>query len=65
MDDAFVAGIVQIYKVRLPVFGKCRSIDGVAMVLRCNVAPACGQVQSWDVVGTIAVFELNRFRAYS
>lgn len=65
MDDAFVAGIIQIYKVRLPILGKCRSINGVTMVLRCNMASACGQVQSWDVVGTVAVFELNGFRAYS
>ena len=65
VDDAFVAGIIQIHKVRLPIFGKCRSINSVAMVLRRDMAPPSGQVQSWDVVGTIAVLELNGFRAYS
>ena len=35
------------------------------MVLRRNMAPASGQVQSWDVMGTVAVLEFNGFRAYS
>ena len=65
MDDAFVAGIIQIYKVRLPIFGKCRSINSVAVILRCNMAPASGQVQSWDIVCAVAVLELDGLRTYS
>lgn len=55
----FVALVVEIDKVRLPVRRQSRSIDRIAVVLACDVATTSAQVQSRDVMGPITVLELD------
>ena len=59
VNQPFVTLVVQIDKVLFPVRGQGRSVDGVAMVLGCDVAFASRQVERRDVVGTVTIFELD------
>lgn len=60
--QTFVARVVQVGKVRLPVRWQGRDINSVPMVLAGDVAAAGTQVKSRDVVSTVAVLELDRTR---
>lgn len=54
-----VALVVQVNKVRLPVRGQGRSVDGITVVLAGDVAATGAQVQSRDVVSPVTVLELD------
>lgn len=57
MDDAFVAAVVEVDEIFLPVRGEGGGVDRVAVVLRGDVAASRGEVEGGDVVGAVAVFE--------
>lgn len=59
VEHAFVAAVVEVDKVLLEVAGQGAGVDGVAVVLAGDVALAGGQVKRRDVVGTVAVLELD------
>jgi hypothetical protein len=59
VDHTLVAGVVQVYKVRLPVRRQGRRIYSVTVVLAGNVAATSGQVKSRDVVCTVAILQLD------
>lgn len=59
VDHTFVAGVVQVDKVGLPVRGQGRRIYSVTVVLTGDVAAARAQVQSGDVVSTVTILELD------
>lgn len=55
----FVGVVVEVDEIRLPIIGQSVDIHGVSVVLRCNVAAARGQIQSRDVVSSVAVLEFD------
>lgn len=55
----FVTGVVEVDKVLFPVARERGGVDGVTVVLAGNVASAGCQVEGWDVVGAVTVFELD------
>lgn len=57
----FVAGVVEVDEVFFPVARERGGIDGVAVVLTRDVATAGCQVEGRDVVGAVAVLELDGF----
>ena len=65
VNDSLVAGIVEVHKILLPILWESRGIDGIAVVLRRDVAFARRQIERRNVVGTVAVLELEGSRAGS
>lgn len=63
VDQALVRLVVEVGEVLPPLAAESRRVDGVAVVLRGNVALAGAQVESRDVVGTVSVLELDRLCA--
>jgi len=59
VDHSFIAGVIEIDEVRPPVRWKGRSINGVTVVLAGDMAASSGQVESWDVVSSVTILELN------
>jgi len=59
VDDALVAAVVEVDKVLFPIPVQGRGVDGVAVVLRCDVAPPRCEIQRGDVVCTVAVFQFD------
>lgn len=59
VHHTLVATIVEVHKVLLEVAGQSASINGIAVVLAGDVALASGQVQSGNVVSSVAVLELD------
>lgn len=59
VHHALVGAVVEVYKVLLEVAGEGGGVDGVTVVLAGDVALTGGQVESGDVVGTVAVLELD------
>jgi len=55
VDHAFVAGVVQVDKVLLPVGRQSRGVHSITVILRRDVAFASGQVESWNVVCAVLV----------
>lgn len=55
-----VATVVEVDKVLLELAGQSAGVNGVTVVLAGDVALASGQVEGGDVVGAVAVLELNR-----
>lgn len=55
----FIARVIQVNKVWLPVRWQGRNINGISMVLASDVAPASAQIQSRDVMSTVAVLQLD------
>ena len=45
MDDPFVARVVQVDKVLLPVARQCLSIDGIAVILAGYVTASSRQIE--------------------
>lgn len=56
---AFVAGVVKVNKVLFPFARERGRVDGVAVVLARDMAATRCQVERWDVVGAVAVLELD------
>lgn len=42
VDDAFVGGVVEVDEVLFPVWREGAGVDGISVVLRCDVAAAVG-----------------------
>ena len=63
VDHALVARVIEIDKVFLPVRSQRSRINCVPMVLGGDVALASREIQSRDIVGTVAVLELDCPRA--
>lgn len=59
VHHALVAAVVEVDEVLLEVAGEGARVDGVAVVLTGDVALAGGQVKGRDVVGAVAVLELD------
>lgn len=59
MDDAFIAAVVEVDEIFLPVGGQGGGVDGVAVVLGGDVASTRREVEGGDVVGAVAVFEFD------
>jgi len=59
MDHAFIGAVVEVDKVLFVIWVQARDVDSIAVVLRGNVAAARGQVEGGDVVGAVAVLELD------
>lgn len=59
VHHSLVAAVVEVDKVLLEIVGQGAGVDGVSVVLRSDVALAGGQVQSRDVVGSVAVLHLD------
>jgi hypothetical protein len=55
----FVTAVVEVDEIFLVFVWQSSGINRVAVVLTRDVALAGCQVQSWDVVGSISVFELD------
>jgi hypothetical protein len=54
-----VAAIVQVDEVLLILLGKSGSVNGISVILGCDVALTGGQIESGNVVGTVSVLELD------
>jgi hypothetical protein len=63
VNQTLVGLVVQVGEVLPPLTGKSSGVNSVSMVLRGDVAFASAQIESRDVVGTVAVLELDRLRA--
>jgi hypothetical protein len=59
VHHALVASVVEVDEILLEVAGEGARVDGVAVVLAGDVALAGGQVEGRDVVGAVAVLELD------
>lgn len=59
VDEALVGLVVEVGEVLAPLGGERRGVDGVAVVLRCDVAPARAEVEGGDVVRAVAILELD------
>lgn len=62
VQHTLVGLIVQVGEVFLPVRWKSGWVHRVTVVLRCDVALTSSQVESWNVVGTVTVLELDSLR---
>lgn len=62
---ALVAAVVQVDEVLLPIAGQTAGVNGVTVVLAGNVALASSDIQSRDVVSSVAVLELDGASANS
>jgi hypothetical protein len=60
VDDALVGLVVEVREVLSPLTAERSRIDSVSVVLRGDVALARGEVEGGDVVGAVAVLELDR-----
>jgi hypothetical protein len=59
VNEALVGLVVQVGKVLLPLAAESSRVNSVSVVLRSDVALSSGEIQSGDVVGTVAVLELD------
>jgi hypothetical protein len=59
VDHTLVRAVVQVGEVLLPVLVHGGRVDGVTVVLRSDVALAGEEVESRDVVSTVAVLHLD------
>lgn len=59
VHHALVAAVIEVDKVLLEVAGQGARVDGVAVVLAGDVALTGGQVEGGNVVGAVAVLQLN------
>jgi hypothetical protein len=59
VKHAFVAAVVEVDEILLELAGKGASVNGITVVLAGDVALARGQVQCGNVVGTVAILELD------
>lgn len=59
VDEALVGLVVEVGEVLAPLGGEGGGVDGVAVVLRGDVALAGGEVEGGDVVRAVAVLELD------
>src|ERR1700761_7556369 len=59
MNQTFIARVVEVNEILLPIRWEGCRIHCISVILRCNMALASSQVQSWDIVCAVAVFELN------
>lgn len=59
VDQALVGLVVEVGKVLPPLCGKSCGINRISVVLRRDVAFASCKVQSRDIVGTVAVLQLQ------
>ena len=55
----FVTGVVEVDEIFFPFAGEGGCVDGVTVVLAGDVAATGCQVESWDVVSTVAVLEFD------
>lgn len=55
----FIAGVVKVYKILFPVGRKALGVDSITMILASDVAPASGEIQSWNIVSSVAVFQFD------
>lgn len=65
VNDALVGLVVQVGEVLPPLTRQRGRVDGVSVVLGGDVTLAGGEVERWDVVGTVAVLELDGLGAGS
>lgn len=59
VDHTLVGRVVQVDEVLLELARNGRSINGITVVLRGNVALSSHQVEGWNVVGTVTVLHLD------
>jgi len=59
VDQTLVGLVVEVGEVLPPFAGQGGWVDRVSVVLRSDVALAGGEVESWDVVSTVTVLELD------
>lgn len=59
VDHSFIALVVEVDEVWLPSSGKSIDVNGVTVVLRGDVASAGGEIESWDIVCSVSVLELD------
>lgn len=59
VDQALVGLVVEVGEVLPPFAAEGGGVDGVAVVLGCDVALPRGEVERWDVMGSVAVLELD------
>ena len=57
-----VAAIVQVDEILLELARQSAGINSITVVLARDVALASGEVKSRDVVGAVAIFQLDRAR---
>ena len=62
VDETFIGLVVQVGEVLPPILGKGGGVHSITVVLRCDVAPTGGEVESWNVVSTVSVLQLDRLR---
>lgn len=65
VNQTLVGLVVQVGEKLPPATGEGRRIDGITMVLRCDVALSSSEVESRNVVSAVAVLELDGFGASS
>lgn len=58
-ERTLVAAVVEVHEVLLEITGQSAGINSIAMVLAGDMALSRSQIQSGNVVGAIAIFELN------
>eukprot|EP00041_Stephanoeca_diplocostata_P038084 m.1475850 g.1475850 ORF g.1475850 m.1475850 type:complete len:419 (-) comp25156_c0_seq6:211-1467(-) len=62
VSATFVASVVGIRKQRFPAFGECISVDGISVVLRCNVAATIFEINARNVLPAVTKHHLFGFR---
>ena len=63
VDETFVGLVVQVREVLAPLGGEGCGVDCVSVVLGGDVAAAGAEVEGGDVVGAVAVLQLDGFGA--
>ena len=49
----FIARVIEVDEIFFPVFGQSWGINGISVILTCDMATSSGEIKSWDIVGTI------------
>mmetsp|Transcript_57622 Transcript_57622/g.137255 ORF Transcript_57622/g.137255 Transcript_57622/m.137255 type:complete len:254 (+) Transcript_57622:3438-4199(+) len=60
VDDAFVCAVVGVHHQRHPVLWQAGAVNGIPMILGCDVALLCAQIHNWLVHPAVPKLHLVR-----
>ena len=55
----FVARVIEVDEIFFPVIRQGRSVNGISMILTCDMATSSSEIKSWDIVGTVPGFSIS------
>ena len=58
-ERTFIARIIKVHKILLPVLRQSRRVNSIAMILASDMAFACCEIQGRNIVCTVAILEFD------